>query len=77
MFGLKGLTPLRDAVRPPYRPDPTRRRGRPHHDELVAPTESVILPAGQSTAIEVTGPTNVRARPNLTALRSASLLPEQ
>ena len=24
LFGLTGLAPLRDAVRPPYRPDPTR-----------------------------------------------------
>ena len=29
LFGLAGLAPLRDAVRPPYRPDPTRGRGRP------------------------------------------------
>ncbi len=29
LFGLKGLAPLREAVRPPYRPDPIRGRGRP------------------------------------------------
>jgi hypothetical protein len=32
LFGLQGLTPLRDIVRPPYRPDPTRGPGRPRHD---------------------------------------------
>lgn len=30
LFGLKGLAPLRDAVRPAYRPDPNR--GRPRHE---------------------------------------------
>ncbi len=29
LFGLKGLAPLRDVVRPPHRPDPHRGRGRP------------------------------------------------
>jgi hypothetical protein len=29
LFGLAGLAPLRDAVRPPYRPDPNIGRGRP------------------------------------------------
>ena len=29
LFGLKGLAPLRVVVRPPYRPDPNRGRGRP------------------------------------------------
>ena len=33
LFGLQGLTPLRAVVRPPYRPDPTRGRGRPRHDD--------------------------------------------
>jgi hypothetical protein len=39
LFGLKGLAPLRDAVRPPYRPDPARGPGRPRaevEDELPA-----------------------------------------
>lgn len=31
-FALQGLTPLRQVVRPPYRPDPTRGRGRPRDD---------------------------------------------
>jgi hypothetical protein len=29
LFGLHGLTPLRDVVEPPYRPEPGRGRGRP------------------------------------------------
>ena len=29
LFALQGLSPLRDAVRPPYRPDQNRSRGRP------------------------------------------------
>jgi len=32
LFGLKGLAPLRDIVRPPYRPDPNRGPGRPRLD---------------------------------------------
>ncbi|MGH7085704.1 MAG: hypothetical protein ACREFN_12015 [Acetobacteraceae bacterium] len=32
LFGLTGLAPLRDVVRPPYRPDPGRGRGRPRHE---------------------------------------------
>ncbi len=41
LFGLTGLAPLRDAVRPPYRPEPGRRRGRP---SLVA-EEAITMPA--------------------------------
>ena len=41
LFALNGLAPLRDVVRPPYRPDPNRGRGRPRHeieaDEPVGP----------------------------------------
>jgi hypothetical protein len=29
LFGLTGLAPLREVVRPPDRPDPNRGRGRP------------------------------------------------
>jgi hypothetical protein len=29
LFGLQGLTPFRDVVQPPYRPEPGRGRGRP------------------------------------------------
>lgn len=29
LFGLKAMAPLADAVRPPYRPEPGRGRGRP------------------------------------------------
>jgi hypothetical protein len=44
LFGLTGLAPLRDAVRPPYRPDPTRGRGRPRLDQSDDPADSVVLP---------------------------------
>ena len=41
LFALNGLAPLRHVVRPPYRPDPNRGRGRPRHeiedDEPVGP----------------------------------------
>lgn len=32
LFALQGLAPLRDVVRPPYRADPNRGRGRPRHE---------------------------------------------
>jgi len=32
LFGMAGLAPLRDVVRPPYRPDQNRGRGRPRHE---------------------------------------------
>ena len=40
-FGLTGLAPLRDVVRPPYRPEPGRGRGRP---PLVA-EDAITVPA--------------------------------
>jgi hypothetical protein len=36
LFGLAGLAPLRDAARPPYRPEPDRGRGRPRQEVVVA-----------------------------------------
>ena len=33
LFGLTRLTPLREVVRPPYRPEPGRGRGRPRPDQ--------------------------------------------
>ena len=44
LFGLAGLAPLRDAVRPPDRPDPTRGRGRPRHEADDDPAETIVLP---------------------------------
>jgi hypothetical protein len=32
LFGLKGVAPLRQVARAPYRPDPNRGRGHPRHD---------------------------------------------
>ena len=47
LFGLQGLTPLRDGVQPPYRPDPNRGRGRPRHElteELPEASPPPLLP---------------------------------
>ena len=40
LFGLTGLAPLREVVRPPYRPEPGRGRGRP---PLVAEDAITVL----------------------------------
>jgi hypothetical protein len=40
LFGLAGLAPLRDAVRPPYRPDPSIGRGRPRFQREEKPEET-------------------------------------
>ena len=54
LFGLTGLAPLRDAVRPPYRPDPARGRGRPRLDQADDPADSVAppLPSAPLTPID-------------------------
>jgi hypothetical protein len=39
---LNGLAPLRDAVRPPYRPYPARGRGRPRLDQPDVPADSLV-----------------------------------
>ena len=41
LFGLTGLASLRDVVRPPYRPEPGRGRGRPP----LAAEEAITVPA--------------------------------
>ena len=41
LFGLTGLAPLRDVVRPPYRPEPGRGRGRPPQ----VPEDAITVPA--------------------------------
>jgi hypothetical protein len=43
LFGLAGLAPLRDVVRAPDRPDPTRGRGRPRYERADDPAASVVL----------------------------------
>lgn len=42
LFGLKGMAPLGEAVRPPYRPEPNRGRGRP---PILVVDEDVAGPA--------------------------------
>jgi hypothetical protein len=49
---LKGLAPLREVVRPPYRPDPERGRGRPRHDIVDDPPEMAPVPPRALTPIE-------------------------
>ena len=44
LFGLAGLAPLREVVRAPDRPDPTRGRGRPRQDRSDDGTDSITLP---------------------------------
>jgi hypothetical protein len=52
LFGLKGMSPLGQAVRPPYRPEPGRGRGRPPiltvEDDGAAPP----LPSAPLTPID-------------------------
>jgi len=52
LFGLKGLAPLRDVVRPPYRPDPNRGPGRPRHEIFVAELEDEVPPLPPLSPIE-------------------------
>jgi hypothetical protein len=40
LFGLEALAPLREAVRPPYRPDPNRGPGRPRETIVEAESEA-------------------------------------
>ena len=52
LFGLTGLAPLRDAVRPPYRPEPGRGRGRPRHDDLALPADATAPPLPSLTPLD-------------------------
>lgn len=45
LFGLAGLAPLRDAVRPPYRPERNRGPGRPRQDVDEEPVDADGAPA--------------------------------
>jgi hypothetical protein len=52
LFGLTGLAPLRDVVRPPYRPEPGRGRGRPRHDEAGVPADGIAPPFPSVTPLD-------------------------
>ncbi|WP_287786380.1 hypothetical protein [Acidiphilium sp.] len=52
LFGLKGLAPLREVVRPPYRPDPNRGPGRPRQPSEAEAADIAPLPLPPLTPIE-------------------------
>jgi hypothetical protein len=52
LFGLHGLTPLRDVVQPPYRADPNRGPGRPRQEIEEELPEAAPLPLPSLTPIE-------------------------
>jgi hypothetical protein len=52
LFGLNGLAPLRDVVRPPYRPDPNRGPGRPRHEVIEEEAETDLPPLPPLSPIE-------------------------
>ncbi len=52
LFALSGLVPIRDAVRPPYRAEPGRGRGRPRHEIEQAVTDTAPFPLPPLTPIE-------------------------
>ena len=52
LFGLKGLAPLREVVRPPYRPNPNRGPGRPRQPSEAEEAEIAPPPLPPLTPIE-------------------------
>ena len=52
LFGLAGLAPLRDVVRPPYRPNPNRGPGRPRYEIIEDEGETKIPPRPPLSPIE-------------------------
>jgi hypothetical protein len=52
LFGLLGLTPLQQVVRPPYRPDPNRGPGRPRHESEEDALDVAPPPLAPLTPIE-------------------------
>ena len=52
LFGLEGMAPLGAAVRPPYRPEPGRGRGRPRLDIAEHLPETPPPPPPSLTPIE-------------------------
>ena len=52
LSGLAGLAPLREAVRPPYRPGPGRGRDRPCHHESCVPADGIAPPLPSVTPFD-------------------------
>ncbi len=51
LFGRKGMTPLGEAVRPPYRPEPNRGRGRPRVVATEEPSAGPAVPMPPLTPV--------------------------
>ena len=66
LFGLRGLTPFRDVVQPPYRPEPGRGRGRPPilrvDDEIADPPPLPPLTPIERRAFDYTALEEAMAR---------------
>ncbi|MDR3488435.1 MAG: hypothetical protein P4M05_26480 [Bradyrhizobium sp.] len=52
LFALAGLAPLRDIVRPPYRPDPNRGRGQPRREVEEEFSDNTAEPSQPLTPLE-------------------------
>ena len=52
LFALRGLTPMRDEILPPRRPEPGRRPGRPRNDEAEAEVPRQISAPAPLSPIE-------------------------
>ena len=52
LFGLKGLAPLREVVRPPYRADPNRGPGHPRQPSEAEEADIAPPPLPPLTPIE-------------------------
>ena len=63
LFGLTGLAPLRDVVRPPYRPEPGRGRGRPAAGGRGGDHRASALPSAPLTPIRSPAVRLQRPRP--------------
>jgi hypothetical protein len=52
LFALRGLTPMRDEILPPRRPEPGRRPGRPRNDEAEAEVPKQISSAAPLSPLQ-------------------------
>jgi hypothetical protein len=52
LFALRGLSPMRDEILPPRRPEPGRRPGRPRNDEAEAEVPKQISSAAPLSPLQ-------------------------